>query len=78
MPRRSKMPRIRLSLLAILALALLAGPAGAQNRLERGPKVGAAIPHSLAAKDQHGKARDFPALTGKRGLILLFTRSLDW
>jgi hypothetical protein len=72
------MPRIRLSLLAILALALLAGPAGAQNRLERGPKVGAAIPHSLAAKDQHGKARDFPALTGKRGLILLFTRSLDW
>jgi cytochrome oxidase Cu insertion factor (SCO1/SenC/PrrC family) len=66
-------------MLALLAvLTLLAAPASAQDRLERGPKVGAAIPHSLAATDQYGKARDFASLAGRRGLILLFTRSLDW
>ena len=72
------MPQIRLSLLVVLALALLTAPAGAQDRLDRGPRVGAAIPHSLAARDQYGKMRDFTALAGKRGLILLFTRTLDW
>ncbi len=64
--------------LAVLALAMLAAPAGAQDRLERGPKIGMAIPHPLTVTDQHGVARDFASLGGKRGLILLFTRSLDW
>jgi len=69
---------LRQLILAVLAMVLLAAPAAAQDRLDRGPKVGAPIPHSLAAKDQHGVARDFPSLGAKRGLILLFTRSLDW
>ncbi len=69
---------MRYLVLAVLALAMLAAPAGAQDRLDRGPKVGAAIPHPLTATDQHGVARDFTSLSGKNGLILLFTRSLDW
>lgn len=69
---------MRQMVLAVLALALLVMPAGAQDRLDRGPKIGMAIPHPLAARDQHGVARDFSSLAGKRGLILLFTRSLDW
>jgi hypothetical protein len=59
-------------------MTLLAAPASAQDRLDRGPKVGAAVSHLLAATDQYGKARNFAALAGRRGLILLFTRSLDW
>lgn len=50
----------------------------AADKLERGPKVGEAIPQPLAATDQNGAARDFASLKGERGLILLFSRSLDW
>lgn len=48
------------------------------DTLDKGPKVGAAIPRPLMAVDQTGKTRDFASLTGKRGLILLFSRSLGW
>jgi cytochrome oxidase Cu insertion factor (SCO1/SenC/PrrC family) len=48
------------------------------DRLDKGPKVGAAIPLPLAATDQSGKARDFASLKGTHGLILLFARSLNW
>jgi hypothetical protein len=36
------------------------------------------IPQPLAARDQNGKAQDFASLTGARGLVLLFARSLNW
>ena len=72
------MRRYRFPMLAVLALALLITPASAQDRLDRGPKVATAISHLITATDQHGVARDFSSLVGKRGLILLFTRSLDW
>jgi len=52
--------------------------AGELDKLERGPKVGEAIPQPLAATDQNGAARDFASLKGERGMILLFSRSLDW
>lgn len=68
---------------AALALALaLASPlpaaAGEHDRPDRGPEVGAPIPHSLRALDQEGRYRDFKALARRRGLIILFARSLDW
>ena len=47
--------------------------AGGYDTLDKGPKVGAAIPQPLKAADQNGTARDFASLTGKRGLILLFS-----
>lgn len=74
----------RFFLWAALAGALLAMPMaaqatdGASDKLGKGPKIGAAIPHSLAATDQNGKAQDFASLKGERGLVLLFARSLGW
>jgi hypothetical protein len=68
---------------AIVA-ALLSLPSSAQaaesayDRLDKGPKVGSALPHSLSAMDQNGRAQDFASLKGTRGLILLFSRSLNW
>lgn len=68
---------------AALALALalvspLPAAAGEHDRADRGPEVGAPIPHSLRALDQQGRYRDFKALARRRGLIILFARSLDW
>jgi hypothetical protein len=62
--------------LAVILLSFgLALPAGAADR---GPAIGKASPHALAAKDQNGDLRSRENLTGKRGLIILFTRSFDW
>ena len=63
----------------VFAAALVpAGPAQGRDALAQGPKVGAKIPHTLAAKDQFGKPQRFQTLKSRRGLILLFTRSFDW
>ncbi len=65
----------------ILVFALTAVPAGAAERydtLDKGPRVGETIPHSLAVRDQHNQHRDFKSLARRRGLILMFSRSLDW
>lgn len=63
---------------AILLAASSSASAAAADKLDRGPKAGEAIPHRLVAKDQNSKPRRFRTVAGKRGLILLFTRSLDW
>lgn len=52
--------------------------AGAGDELKRGPKVGAKIPHTLKVRDQGNEYRDFKSLARRRGLIILFSRSLDW
>ncbi len=72
--------RLAFALLALaFVLATFGGGAEARDALAgRGPKVGERIPHSLAAPDQDGRRRDFGSLTGARGLVLLFNRSLDW
>lgn len=69
------------SVFLILALTLPATgalAASAVDELQRGPKVGTAIPHALKALDQGNQYRDFKSLARKRGLIILFSRSLDW
>ena len=65
---------------ALLALLLAAATAPAQARdlLPNGPGVGAPIPHDLSSVDQNGQPTDFRRLKGGRGMVLLFTRSLDW
>ncbi len=67
---------------AAVLLALLLPPVGAlaieQYALDRGPAVGDPIPHSLATHDQTGAPRDFTSVVGENGLVLLFSRSLDW
>ena len=67
-----------MTLAAMAMMTLLAAPSQAADTLDQGLRVGDAIPQPFAAVDQHGAARDFASLGGRRGLILLFTRSLDW
>ena len=40
--------------------------------------IGQPIPHPLNLNDQTGTPQTFKTLKGGRGVILLFTRSLDW
>ncbi len=72
----------RVFVCALLALALVHAPpslaAGAVDQRTDGPAVGTSVGAQIAAKDQSGAARDFPSLRGKKGLILLFSRSFDW
>ena len=71
------MSSILRSICLVLVLGIPAGSAAA-DAPERGPKAGMAIPHDLAARDQNGQHRDFKSLARKRGLIVLFSRSLSW
>ena len=70
---------------AFIACVLLALPlapdaraAGAVDERLDGPAVGSSVGALLAARDQAGAQRDFRSLRGKKGLILLFSRSFDW
>jgi len=50
----------------------------APDDLLAGKKVGTQMAMSLSLADQDGKTRSLDSLKGSKGLILLFTRSLDW
>ena len=65
---------------ALLAVLLVpqARAAGAVDERLDGPPAGTPVGALVAAKDQAGAARDFGSLRGKKGLILLFSRSFDW
>ena len=69
---------------ALFILAALAVPlggvqaAGAVDEMSVGPKVGAAVPTDIKVQDQNGQERDFKSLARRRGLIVLFSRSLSW
>jgi peroxiredoxin len=47
-------------------------------KAEIGPAIGTSLSSLLIFSDQGGAARDFSSLTGKAGLILIFSRSLSW
>ncbi len=74
----SKLCRVLCS--ALFAVGVSAGTAAADDfyALDRGPETGERIPHSLATKDQLGQPQDFETIAGENGLVLLFSRSLDW
>ncbi len=52
--------------------------AGAVDALAQGPRPSTALGAFVRAKDHGGNDRDFRSLRGKRGLILIFSRSFDW
>ena len=65
----------------LCALVVLAPPALAADAVDErldGPAAGTSVGPLIVAKDQTGAARDFRSLRGKKGLILLFSRSFDW
>ena len=55
----------------MLGAVLLAGA------VSTGPEVGAKIP-DFSLPDQSGQTRNFAALKGPKGLVLVFFRSADW
>jgi len=63
---------------ALIALAVMASGVRAQDALDKGLKTGATVPAGMKAPDQTGEIRSLKTLSGRAGLILLFTRSLDW
>ncbi len=73
---------IRTAILALFASVLLAGPVLAgpaqSDTLKAGPAVGAKIPHDLKTVDHRDQHQDFKTLAHSRGLVILFSRSLDW
>ena len=73
---------IRTAILALFASVLLAGPVLAgpaqYDTLKAGPAVGAKIPHDLKTVDHRDQHQDFKTLAHSRGLVILFSRSLDW
>jgi hypothetical protein len=66
--------------LAFCATVLFAGPVAASqyDTLKAGPAVGTKIPHDLNTVDHRNQHQDFKSLAHKRGLVILFSRSLDW
>lgn len=65
---------------ASLCIALITGatPLAISSDAESwGPPVGSIAPE-ISAQDQDGVTRDLPALSGKRGLLLVLSRSADW
>lgn len=48
------------------------------DTLKAGPAVGTKIPHDLKTVDHRNQHQDFKSLAHKRGLVILFSRSLDW
>ncbi|MEL7454778.1 MAG: hypothetical protein AAGJ50_15565 [Pseudomonadota bacterium] len=75
---------VRRSLLAgaLACLPLLAlggcGQTGQSDYAENwGPAIGAQVP-LLAANDQDGNAQTLETLTGPKGLLVVFNRSVDW
>ena len=67
---------------ALIALLVLVNIAAAESRYDaipHGPKIGAAAGPLLDdAIDQDGRQQSLQTLRGKKGLILLFSRSFDW
>lgn len=77
----TRKPFSRATVLAffIAAMTVVAGPAAAKDALPHGPKVGTSINEKLTGlRDHKGTAQTLGMLTGKRGLILIFSRSLSW
>lgn len=67
-----------LMLCVAAAPAIAASPSAKYDTLKAGPAVGAKIPHDLKSVDQNNQHQDFKALALARGLVILFSRSVDW
>jgi hypothetical protein len=60
------------------AMAQAAYASSKYDTLKAGPPVGAKIPHDLKTVDHQNQYQDFKSLAHSRGLVILFSRSLDW
>lgn len=67
-----------LVLAMMIAVSASATVTAAQDDLTIGKKVGERMALALSATDQDGRTQNLQSLAGPDGLILLFSRSLDW
>lgn len=65
-------------LIVLLLSLVFTFSAYAEDELTLGLKVGENIPADFLASNQDGELMELKELTGKKGLILLFTRSAYW
>ncbi len=74
--------RLAVSAALVAALGVTAADAQAQppaavDTSTLGPQVGATVP-PVSGTDQFGKAQTLQSLSGPKGLMLVFSRSVDW
>jgi peroxiredoxin len=69
--------RWAMSILLFVA-AIGVGVSAARSADDLGPPVGTKAPDIGTRLDQDGKARTFPDLIGRNGLVLMFNRSAGW
>jgi hypothetical protein len=66
----------------LITLITISNPALAESRHDAipfGPKIGTQVSAFLDnVSDQEGTRQSLQTLRGKKGLILLFSRSFDW
>jgi hypothetical protein len=62
----------------VAVMAVVTGQALAVDEIDAGPKIGTNIAALISAPDQNGVSQEFKTLAKKRGLVLLFSRSLNW
>lgn len=65
---------VRTAFILFLSFVLLPSAAYSKGSVS----VGDNIPHNLELKSQNGETQNFSALVGKKGLVLVFVRSVDW
>ncbi len=62
----------------ILAFSAAQAPAEARQPLKLLPESGYQTPHDLSLPDQNGQRMNFMSRAHKKGLIVLFARSVNW
>lgn len=68
-------PRLAMLLVALSATAVLAQTPVALDAA--GPQPGTVVP-AFALVDQNGATRSLASIMGRRGAMLVFSRSADW
>ncbi|MBS28348.1 MAG: hypothetical protein CL566_05390 [Alphaproteobacteria bacterium] len=67
-----------LGIAAVAGALVLHAPNPASAQGADAAEVGKVIPHSLEVPDQNNQEQNFQGLSRKKGLILIFSRSLSW
>ena len=73
--------RISKPFVLALLVGILASPTAysqSGDAIRQGIQVGTTIPHQLDVPDQTNQVQSFVTLKKKRGVILIFSRSLSW
>ena len=72
------MTRLIFTLFSFLLILSMPSLSFAKGSVGGSVKVGDKMPHNLELKDQSGKMRSFSELKGKKGMVLVFVRSVEW